>query len=165
MEQIKKAAIHIEEELEERVTYFKSEDKLLEAQRISERTNFDMEMLKETGFCSGIENYSRHLSGLEPGQAPYTLMDYFGDDYLIIVDESHKTVPQIRGMYDGMTSYQQKFVKADDLQTLQKYEERIAELKKAEENTKTDTDTDADTDNKTDADTKTDTDTETKTEE
>ena len=101
MEQIKKAAIHIEEELEERVTYFKSEDKLLEAQRISERTNFDMEMLKETGFCSGIENYSRHLSGLEPGQAPYTLMDYFGDDYLIIVDESHKTVPQFRGMYAG----------------------------------------------------------------
>ena len=101
MEQIKKAAIHIEEELEERVTYFKSEDKLLEAQRISERTNFDMEMLKETGFCSGIENYSRHLSGLEPGQPPYTLMDYFGDDYLIIVDESHKTVPQIRGMYAG----------------------------------------------------------------
>ena len=101
MEQIKKAAIHIEEDLEERVTYFKSEDKLLEAQRISERTNFDMEMLKETGFCSGIENYSRHLSGLEPGQAPYTLMDYFGDDYLIIVDESHKTVPQIRGMYAG----------------------------------------------------------------
>ena len=101
MEQIKKAAIHIEEELEERVTYFKSEDKLLEAQRISERTNFDMEMLKETGFCSGIENYSRHLSGLEPGQAPYTLMDYFGEDYLIIVDESHKTVPQIRGMYAG----------------------------------------------------------------
>ena len=101
MEQIKKAAIHIEEELEERVTYFKSEDKLLEAQRISERTNFDMEMLKETGFCSGIENYSRHLSGLEPGQASYTLMDYFGDDYLIIVDESHKTVPQIRGMYAG----------------------------------------------------------------
>lgn len=101
MEQIKKAALHIEEELEERVTYFKSEDKLLEAQRISERTNFDMEMLKETGFCSGIENYSRHLSGLEPGQAPYTLMDYFGDDYLIIVDESHKTVPQIRGMYAG----------------------------------------------------------------
>ena len=101
MEQIKKAAIHIEEELEERVTYFKSEDKLLEAQRISERTNFDMEMLKETGFCSGIGNYSRHLSGLEPGQAPYTLMDYFGDDYLIIVDESHKTVPQIRGMYAG----------------------------------------------------------------
>ena len=101
MEQIKEAAIHIEEELEERVAYFKSEDKLLEAQRISERTNFDMEMLKETGFCSGIENYSRHLSGLEPGQAPYTLMDYFGDDYLIIIDESHKTVPQIRGMYAG----------------------------------------------------------------
>lgn len=101
MEQIKKATVQIEAELEERVAYFKSEDKLLEAQRISERTNFDMEMLKETGFCSGIENYSRHLSGLEPGQPPYTLMDYFGDDYLIIVDESHKTVPQIRGMYAG----------------------------------------------------------------
>lgn len=101
MEQIKEAAIQIEEELEERVAYFKSEDKLLEAQRISERTHFDLEMLKETGFCSGIENYSRHLSGLEPGQPPYTLMDYFGDDYLIIVDESHKTVPQIRGMYAG----------------------------------------------------------------
>ena len=101
MEQIKKATVQIEEELEDRVAYFKSEDKLLEAQRISERTNFDMEMLKETGFCSGIENYSRHLSGLEPGQPPYTLMDYFGDDYLIIVDESHKTVPQIRGMYAG----------------------------------------------------------------
>lgn len=101
MEQIKKATVQIEAELEERVAYFKSEDKLLEAQRISERTNFDMEMLKETGFCSGIENYSRHLSGLEAGQPPYTLMDYFGDDYLIIVDESHKTVPQIRGMYAG----------------------------------------------------------------
>ncbi len=93
--------MNIEEELKERVDYFRSEDKLLEAQRISERTNFDIEMLKETGFCSGIENYSRHLSGLEPGEAPYTLMDYFGDDYLIIVDESHKTIPQIRGMYAG----------------------------------------------------------------
>ena len=101
IEQIRKAAVGIEEELKERVEYFRSEDKLLEAQRISERTNFDIEMLKETGFCSGIENYSRHLSGLEPGEAPYTLMDYFGDDYLIIVDESHKTIPQIRGMYAG----------------------------------------------------------------
>lgn len=101
MEQIMKAAGQIEEELKEQVAYFKSEDKLLEAQRIAERTNFDVEMLKETGFCSGIENYSRHLSGLEPGQAPYTLMDYFGDDYLIIIDESHKTIPQVRGMYAG----------------------------------------------------------------
>jgi len=91
----------IEAELEDRVKYFKSEDKLLEAQRIAERTNFDIEMLKETGICSGIENYSRYLSGLKPGEPPYTLMDYFGDDFLIIVDESHKTVPQIRSMYAG----------------------------------------------------------------
>ena len=101
METIKKAAAEIEEELEERVRYFKGEDKLLEAQRIAERTNFDIEMLKETGFCSGIENYSRYLSGLEPGAPPHTLMDYFRDDFLIIIDESHKTVPQIRGMYAG----------------------------------------------------------------
>ena len=101
MEQILRAADDIEEELKERVDYFKSEDKLLEAQRISERTNFDVEMMKETGFCSGIENYSRHLSGLKPGQPPYTLMDYFKDDFLIIIDESHITVPQIRGMYAG----------------------------------------------------------------
>jgi excinuclease ABC subunit B len=87
--------------LQERIKYFKGEDKLLEAQRIAERTNFDVEMLKETGFCSGIENYSRHLAGLEPGTPPYTLMDYFPDDYLIIVDESHITIPQIRGMYAG----------------------------------------------------------------
>ena len=101
MEQILKAAEAIEEEMEEQVRYFKGEDKLLEAQRIAERTNFDVEMMKETGFCSGIENYSRHLSGLEPGQPPYTLLDYFGDDFLMIIDESHKTVPQIRGMYAG----------------------------------------------------------------
>ena len=101
MERILEAARNIEEELKERVEYFKSEDKLLEAQRINERTNFDLEMMKETGFCSGIENYSRHLAGLEHGEPPYTLMDYFGDDYLIIIDESHKTVPQIRGMYAG----------------------------------------------------------------
>lgn len=103
---VDKANIHravqaIEEELEKRVKEFKSQDMLLEAQRISERTNFDIEMLKETGFCSGIENYSRHLSGLAPGQAPYTLIDYFPDDFIIMIDESHKTVPQIGGMYSG----------------------------------------------------------------
>ena len=91
----------IEKELAEQVAYFKSEDKLIEAQRIAERTNFDMEMLRETGICSGIENYSRHMAGLEPGATPHTLMEYFGDDFLIIVDESHITVPQIRGMYAG----------------------------------------------------------------
>ena len=101
MEKIREAVRDIEEELEERVRYFKSEDKLLEAQRISERTNFDIEMLKETGFCSGIENYSRHLAGLAPGTSPHTLIDYFPDDFLIIIDESHKTIPQIRGMYFG----------------------------------------------------------------
>ena len=100
-EMIQKATKAIEEELEERVRYFKSEDKLLEAQRISERTNFDIEMLRETGVCSGIENYSRHLAGLEPGAPPYTLIDYFPDEFLIIVDESHITIPQIRGMYAG----------------------------------------------------------------
>ncbi len=101
MEKIREAVLDIEEELEERVRYFKGEDKLLEAQRIAERTNFDIEMLKETGFCSGIENYSRHLAGLAPGTAPHTLIDYFPDDFLIIIDESHKTLPQIRGMYFG----------------------------------------------------------------
>ena len=100
-ERIRQAADSIEKELEERVQYFKGEDKLLEAQRIAERTNFDIEMLKETGFCSGIENYSRHLSGAAPGMPPNTLMDYFPDDFLIIIDESHKTIPQIRGMYFG----------------------------------------------------------------
>jgi len=100
-DKIKAACDSIEKELEERVRYFKSEDKLLEAQRISERTNFDIEMLRETGFCSGIENYSRHLNGLEPGVPPFTLMDYFKDDFLIIVDESHMTIPQIGGMYAG----------------------------------------------------------------
>ncbi len=100
-ENIKRAVGAIEEELEERVKEFKRQDKLLEAQRIAERTNFDIEMLKETGFCSGIENYSRHLAGLEPGQAPYTLIDYFPDDFIMMIDESHKTVPQIAGMYHG----------------------------------------------------------------
>lgn len=101
MEKILKATQNIEAELEERVRYFKSEDKLIEAQRIAERTNFDIEMMKETGFCSGIENYSRHLAGLEPGATPHTLMDYFPDEFLIIIDESHMTVPQVRGMYAG----------------------------------------------------------------
>ena len=109
-EQIQKAAIAIEEELKERVDYFKSEDKLLEAQRISERTNFDIEMMKETGFCSGIENYSRHLSGLEPGQPPYTLLDYFGDDFLLIIDESHKTVPQVGAIYSRDQNRKQTLV-------------------------------------------------------
>ena len=109
-ERIKVAADAIEQELEERVQYFKGEDKLLEAQRIAERTNFDVEMLKETGFCSGIENYSRHLSGLAPGQPPHTLMDYFPDDFLIIIDESHKTIPQIGGMYHGDQSRKRTLV-------------------------------------------------------
>ena len=100
-EKINAACKNIEKELEERIRYFKSEDKLLEAQRISERTNFDIEMLRETGFCSGIENYSRHLAGMEPGAMPHTLMDFFGDDYLIIIDESHMTIPQIGAMYHG----------------------------------------------------------------
>jgi len=100
-EKINRACVEIEKELEERVRYFKGEDKLLEAQRIAERTNFDIEMLRETGFCNGIENYSRHLAGLEPGATPLTLMEYFKDDFLMIIDESHITVPQIRGMYAG----------------------------------------------------------------
>ena len=100
-EKMERAIKDIEKELEEQVAYFKSEDKLIEAQRIAERTNFDMEMLRETGFCSGIENYSRHMAGLEPGATPHTLMEYFGDDFLIIVDESHITIPRIRGMYAG----------------------------------------------------------------
>ena len=100
-EKMDAAIANIRAELEERIKYFKSEDKLIEAQRIEERTNFDIEMMQETGFCSGIENYSRHLSGLPAGVPPYTLMDYFPDDFLIIVDESHITIPQIRGMYAG----------------------------------------------------------------
>lgn len=100
-EKIKAACKNIELELEDRVRFFKGEDKLLEAQRIAERTNFDIEMLRETGFCSGIENYSRHLNGMPAGATPLTLMDYFKDDYLIIIDESHMTVPQIRGMFAG----------------------------------------------------------------
>ncbi len=100
-EDLERAVKAIEEELEEQIKYFKSEGKLLEAQRISERTNFDIEMMRETGFCSGIENYSRHLTGSEAGQPPRTLLDYFPDDFIMMIDESHKTVPQVGGMYHG----------------------------------------------------------------
>ena len=100
-ENMERAIQGIEEELEEQIRFFKSEGKLLEAQRISERTNFDIEMMRETGFCSGIENYSRHLTGLAPGQPPHTLIDYFPDDFIMMIDESHKTVPQIGGMFHG----------------------------------------------------------------
>ena len=109
-ERMEKAIKNIEIELEEQVKYFKEEGKLLEAQRIAERTNFDIEMMHETGFCSGIENYSRHLAGLAPGQPPNTLMDYFPDDFIIMIDESHKTVPQIGGMYHGDQSRKRTLV-------------------------------------------------------
>ena len=104
------ATENILEEMKERVAFFKSEDKLLEAQRIAERTNFDVEMMRETGFCSGIENYSRHLTGTAPGEPPWTLIDYFPDDFLIIVDESHITLPQVRGMYAGDQSRKRTLV-------------------------------------------------------
>lgn len=100
-DRMKAALVNIEAELDERIKYFKGENKLLEAQRISERTNFDIEMLRETGICSGIENYSMHLAGLTPGCTPHTLLEHFGDDFLMIIDESHMTVPQIRGMFAG----------------------------------------------------------------
>lgn len=109
-ERMEKAIKNIEIELEEQVKYFKEEGKLLEAQRIAERTNFDIEMMRETGFCSGIENYSRHLAGLAPGQPPNTLMDYFPDDFIIMIDESHKTIPQIGGMYHGDQSRKRTLV-------------------------------------------------------
>ena len=137
MERILESSKAIEKEMEEQVAYFKSEDKLLEAQRISERTNFDLEMMKETGFCSGIENYSRHLAGLKPGEPPYTLMDYFGDDYLIMIDESHITVPQVRGMYFGdqsrkstLVDYGFRLPSAKDNRPLnfEEFEERIDQV-------------------------------------
>ncbi|MCD7824615.1 MAG: excinuclease ABC subunit UvrB [Clostridiaceae bacterium] len=109
-EAMERAIRDIELELEERVREFQSEGKLLEAQRISERTNFDIEMMRETGFCSGIENYSRHLAGLKPGETPNTLMNYFSDDFLILIDESHITIPQIRGMYAGDRSRKETLV-------------------------------------------------------
>ncbi len=109
-ESMERAIEAIELELEEQIRYFKGEGKLLEAQRISERTNFDIEMLRETGFCSGIENYSRHLTGLAPGQPPHTLIDYFPDDFIMMIDESHKTIPQIGGMYHGDQSRKRTLV-------------------------------------------------------
>lgn len=105
------AIISIEKEMEERVAYFKANNKLIEAQRIEERTNFDMEMLKETGFCQGIENYSRHISGRPEGSAPYTLFDYFPDDFLLMIDESHATIPQVRAMYNGDRARKDSLVK------------------------------------------------------
>ncbi|MDD6503996.1 MAG: excinuclease ABC subunit UvrB [Lachnospiraceae bacterium] len=109
-DKINKACDNIEKELEERVRYFKGEDRLVEAQRIAERTNFDVEMMRETGFCSGIENYTRHLNFAKPGEPPMTLIDFFPDDFLIIVDESHISIPQIRGMYAGDRSRKQTLV-------------------------------------------------------
>jgi excinuclease ABC subunit B len=109
-EKLDKALVTIEEELEERVEYFKSKNKLIEAQRIEERTNFDIEMLKETGFCQGIENYSRHISGRPAGSPPFTLFDYFPDDFLLLIDESHATIPQIRAMYNGDRSRKESLV-------------------------------------------------------
>lgn len=109
-DKMERAILTIEKEMEERVKYFKSQNKLIEAQRIEERTNFDIEMMKETGFCSGIENYSRHISGREEGSPPYTLFDYFPDDFLLLVDESHATIPQVRAMYNGDKSRKEALV-------------------------------------------------------
>ena len=136
-ERMEIAANNILEEMKEQVAYFKSEDKLLEAQRIEERTNFDIEMMQETGFCSGIENYSRHLAGLPAGCPPYTLMDYFPDDFMIIVDESHITIPQIRGMYAGdqarkttLVDYGFRLPSAKDNRPLnfQEFESKISQM-------------------------------------
>lgn len=133
-EKMNKAISTIEEELKERVKYFKENNKLIEAQRIEERTNFDIEMMKETGFCQGIENYSRHISGREPGSTPYTLFDYFPDDYLLLIDESHATIPQVRAMYNGdrarkesLVNYGFRLPSAFDNRPLkfQEFEERI----------------------------------------
>ena len=110
-EKMERALKTIEQELEEKVEYFKSQNKLIEAQRIQERTNFDMEMMKETGFCQGIENYSRHISGREPGSAPFTLFDYFPKDFLLLIDESHATIPQVRAMYNGDRARKDSLVK------------------------------------------------------
>lgn len=136
-DQLEPALKAIEEEMEEQVAVFQHEGKLLEAQRIKERTQFDIEMLRETGFCSGIENYSRHLTGLEPGQPPYTLIDFFPEDFLIIVDESHITVPQVRGMYAGdqsrkstLVDYGFRLPSAKDNRPLnfQEFEEKIDQM-------------------------------------
>ena len=110
-DKLEKAIQTIEQEMEERVEYFKSQNKLIEAQRIQERTNFDIEMMKETGFCQGIENYSRHISGRKAGSPPYTLFDYFPDDFLLLIDESHATIPQVRAMYNGDRARKESLVK------------------------------------------------------
>ena len=110
-DKMEKALVTIEKEMKERVEYFKSQGKLIEAQRIEERTNFDMEMMRETGFCQGIENYSRHISGREAGSPPYTLFDYFPKDFLLLIDESHATIPQVRAMYNGDRARKESLVK------------------------------------------------------
>ncbi len=137
MDKVSEAVRGIEKELEEQVAYFKSEDRLLEAQRISERTHYDIEMLRETGFCSGIENYSRHMDGRLPGSPPQTLLDYFPDEFLIIIDESHMTLPQIRAMYNGdqsrkstLVEYGFRLPSAKDNRPLkfEEFEERIDQI-------------------------------------
>ena len=133
-EKLAKAIVTIEEEMKERVDYFKSKGKLIEAQRIEERTNFDIEMMKETGFCQGIENYSRHISGRPAGSPPYTLFDYFPDDFLVLIDESHATIPQVRAMYNGdkarkdsLVNYGFRLPSAYDNRPL-KFEERVKQV-------------------------------------
>ena len=132
-----RAIVTIEQEMEERVKYFKSQNKLIEAQRIEERTNFDIEMMKETGFCSGIENYSRHISGRPAGSPPYTLFDYFPDDFLLLIDESHATIPQVKAMYNGdrarkesLVNYGFRLPSAFDNRplTFKEFEERINQV-------------------------------------
>ena len=136
-EKMERAIVTIEQEMEERVKYFKSQNKLIEAQRIEERTNFDIEMMKETGFCSGIENYSRHISGRPEGSPPYTLFDYFPDDFLLLIDESHATIPQVKAMYNGdrarkesLVNYGFRLPSAFDNRplTFKEFEERINQV-------------------------------------
>ena len=136
-EKMDRAIVTIEQEMEERVKFFKSQNKLIEAQRIEERTNFDIEMMKETGFCSGIENYSRHISGRPAGSPPYTLFDYFPDDFLLLIDESHATIPQVKAMYNGdrarkesLVNYGFRLPSAFDNRplTFKEFEERINQV-------------------------------------
>ncbi len=136
-DKMERALVTIEEEMEERVKFFKDQNKLIEAQRIEERTNFDLEMMRETGFCQGIENYSRHISGREPGSPPFTLFDYFPDDFLLLIDESHATIPQVRAMYNGdkarkdsLINYGFRLPSAYDNRplTFKEFEERINQV-------------------------------------
>lgn len=136
-DKMERAIVTIEQEMEERVKYFKSQNKLIEAQRIEERTNFDIEMMKETGFCSGIENYSRHISGRPVGSPPYTLFDYFPEDFLLLIDESHATIPQVKAMYNGdrarkesLVNYGFRLPSAFDNRplTFKEFEERINQV-------------------------------------